>query len=145
MVLNMIKISYDVRSISLLLLSVTTLLLSACATTIAPEKTLEERVKARWDTVLGGDYAGAYEYLSPGYRSSVSSVQYQRSLLLSKVKWNEAQYIESDCTETTCKVKISLKYTVYGGVPGIKSFNGRQMIDESWVLVDSNWYLVPNN
>ena len=145
MVMNMTKFFYATRGISPLLLGVTTLLLSACATTIPPERTIEERVTARWDTVLSDDFAGAYEYLSPGYRSSVSSVQYQRSLLLSKVKWNEAQYIESDCADTTCKVKISLKYTVYGGVPGVKSFNGTQAIDESWVLVDGNWYLVPDN
>lgn len=141
----MIKFFYDSRGFSLLLIGVTALLLSACATTMQPERTIEERVSARWDTILSDDLAGAYEYLSPGYRSSVSSVQYQRSLLLSRVKWNEARYIESDCTETTCKVKISLKYTVYGGVPGIKSFNGTQTIDESWVLVDGVWYLVPKN
>lgn len=142
---NMIKFFYDSRGISLLLLSVGALLLSACATTTSPEISVEERAIARWDTILSDDLAGAYEYLSPGYRSSVSSVQYQRSLLLSKVRWNDARYIESDCTETACNVKISLKYTVFGAVPGIKSFNGKQTIDESWVLVDGNWYLVPDN
>jgi len=145
MVMNMIKIFCDIRCISLLLLSVSALLLSACATTMPPEKTVEERAIARWDTILSDDLAGAYEFLSPGYRSSVTSVQYQRSLLLSKVKWNEAQHIESDCTETTCKLKISLRYTVYAAIPGVKSFDGTQTIDESWVLVDGIWYLVPKN
>jgi len=120
------------------------LLLSACATTARTENVIEKRATARWDTLLSGDLAGAYEFLSPGFRSSVPSLQYQRQLLLNKVKWTGAQYIESDCTETTCKVKISLDYTVYGALPGVKSFDGTQEIEESWVKVNGKWYFVPN-
>ena len=119
------------------------LLLSACATVVPVEKSIEDRAMARWNTVLSGDYAGAYEFLSPGYRSSVSFTQYQRSLLLSKVKWNGASYVGSECTESACKVEISLKFTLYGGIPGIKSFDGNDVIEESWVQSDNQWYLVP--
>ena len=121
------------------------LLLSACATTSRTENTIEKRATSRWDAILSDDLAGAYEFLSPGFRSSVSSVQYQRSVLLNRVKWTAAQYIESQCTETTCKVKISLDYALYGALPGVKSFEGKDMIEESWVLVDGNWYFVPGN
>jgi hypothetical protein len=120
------------------------LLLSSCATTTRAENNIEERVTARWDTLLSGDLAGAYEFLSPGFRSSVPSLRYQRQLLLNKVKWTSAQYIESDCTETTCKVKISLGYTVYGAIPGVNSFDGTQETEESWVNINGNWYFVPN-
>lgn len=120
------------------------MLLAACATTASKEAGIEKRVTARWAAILSGDLAGAYEFLSPGFRSSVSSLQYQRSILIMKVKWTNARYIESVCTETTCKVKISLGYTVYGGLPGVKSFDGAQIVYESWVLSDGNWYLVPD-
>jgi len=120
------------------------LLLSACATTARTENTIEKRAMARWDTLFSGDLAGAYEFLSPGYRSSVPSLQYQRSLLMMKVKWTDARYIESDCTETICKVKITLDYTVYGALPGVKSFDGTQQIEETWLRVDGNWYYVPD-
>ena len=119
------------------------MLLTACASTPTIENTIEQRATARWTALFDDDLAGAYEYLSPGYRSSVSSIQYQRSLLLMKVQWTDARYIESDCTETICKVKISLDYTVYGSVPGVNSFEGTQEIEESWVRTDGNWYLVP--
>ena len=124
---------------------VTLLLVSACVTTRPAEQVVEERATARWNALLSDDLTGAYEYLSPGYRSSVSSKNYQRALLLKKVKWNDAEYIESECAETTCKVKISLYYTVFGAVPGLKSFDGRETIEESWVLVDGDWYLVPDD
>jgi hypothetical protein len=108
-----------------------------------PEDGIEKRATARWNALLSGDLAGAYEFLSPGYRSSVSSLQYQRSILLKQVNWTAARYIESDCTETICKVTISLDYTLYGALPGVSSFKGTQMIDESWVLIDNTWHLVP--
>jgi len=130
-------------NILLWVLSATFLLLSACATTRPAGEVIEERAMARWDALLSDDLAGAYEYLSPGYRSSVSSKRYQRSLLLKRLKWNDAKFIESDCTETICKVTISLKYTVFGAVPGVRSFDGTQTIEETWLQTDGNWYLVP--
>ncbi|MGB5488110.1 MAG: hypothetical protein WBN06_12015 [Lysobacterales bacterium] len=119
------------------------LLLSACATSVSTENQIEQRVTARWETLLSGDLAGAYEYLSPGYRSSVSLMQYQRSVLLQQVKWTSAKYVESTCEETTCSVKVLVGFTVYGALPGVKSFNGTKDIEESWVLISGNWYLVP--
>ena len=119
------------------------LLLSACATSVSTESQIEQRATARWEALLSDDLAGAYEYLSPGYRSSVSSIQYQRSVMLQQVKWTSAKYLESTCEETTCNVKILVGFTVYGALPGVKSFDGTKDIEESWVLISGNWYLVP--
>jgi len=131
------------RNILLWMLGAAFLVLSACATTQPAGKVIEERAMARWDALLRDDLADAYAYLSPGYRSSISLKQYQRSLLLMRLRWDEVKYIESDCTESVCKVKISLKYTVFGAVPGVRSFDGTQTIEESWVRTDGEWYLVP--
>jgi len=121
------------------------LLLSACATPVSNEALIEERATARWDALLSGDLAAAYEYLSPGYRSSVSSAQYQRSLLLNQLSWTGANFMGSECTDVTCNVKISIDYSVRGALPGVREFKGKQTVDESWVRVDGVWYLVPEN
>jgi hypothetical protein len=118
-------------------------LLSACAGNPARNQTVEQRSMSYWDALTHGELTEAYEYLSPGYRSSVSLNAFQRQMLLKKVKWTDATYIESDCTETVCKVKISLGYTVFAAVPGVKSFSSKQTINQNWVLVDRVWYLVP--
>jgi hypothetical protein len=120
------------------------LLLSGCATSVSKESQIEERATARWDALLSGDMITAYEYLSPGYRSSVSLNQYQRSLLSRQLSWTNASYNGSECTEVSCKVKISLNYVVRGAIPGIKEFKGTQNVAESWVSVDRVWYLVPD-
>ena len=136
--------SFFKRSFTILtVLCCSLLLLSACTNTMKSEGNIENRAMGRWDALLSEDVEAAYEYLSPGYRSSVSLTQYQRSLLLSKVKWTAAKYIGSDCEETVCNVKILLDFTVYGALPGVKSFESKQTIEESWVLVNSSWYLVP--
>ena len=136
--------SFLKRSFTILtVLCCSLLLLSACATSMKSGGNIEKRAMGRWDALLSEDVEAAYEYLSPGYRSSVSLTQYHRSLLLSKVKWTAAKYIESDCEETVCNVKILLDFTVYGALPGVKSLESKQTIEESWVLVNSSWYLVP--
>ena len=141
----MINVFNHASGIRLLVLSAILALFTACATTAPTSETVGERAAARWQALLSEDFASAYEYLSPGYRSSVSIAQYQRTLLLTKVRWTGAKYIESDCEETICNVKISMEFTIYGAVPGVKSFDSRQTIEESWVLINGNWYHVPNN
>jgi len=139
----MMKFFMGPRSLAVWGLICSLLLLSACATTTRTADNVENRAMARWNALLSNDFDAAYEFLSPGYRSSVSNLHYQRTLLLKKLKWNNASFVESDCAETSCKVKISLDYTMYGGVPGVQSFEGTQAVTESWVLIDRVWYLVP--
>lgn len=135
----------NARAITLLALCAVSLLFVACTTTTTTSELIEQRAMARWNAVLSEDIDAAYAYLSPGYRSSVSYKQYYRSLLLIQVKWTSADYIESICEETTCNVKILLNFTIYGAVPGVASMESKQVIEESWVLVDDAWYLVPKN
>ena len=127
------------------------LLLSACATSTVnseaeskdPGNFIEARVMARWDALLSGDLAGAYEYLSPATRSSIDSLQYQRSILLQKVRWTSAEYIGESCEETICKVTVSLGYMLHGALPGVRSFEDTQAVEEVWMLVDGTWYFIP--
>jgi hypothetical protein len=119
------------------------LLVSACATSTLKTSIIEERATTRWEKLLSGDFDGAYEYLSPGFRSSVSSIQYQRSILLKRVRWTDAEFKRSECTETSCDVMILLSFNVSGALPGVKSYDGKKDIVEKWVLVDGMWYLVP--
>ncbi len=139
----MIKYFSSGRHATTILIGSVFLFLSACAAIQPPEQNVGKRAMERWDALLSGDQAGAYLYLSPGFRSSVSVEQYQKSLSLMRVRWTSAEYIESNCAETICKVRISLGYSVAGAVPGIKTFKGVQDIEESWVLSGGSWYLVP--
>ena len=119
------------------------LALSACAAGTVQTAGIEERAIARWDTLLSGDLDGAYQFLSPAFRSSVSSLQYQRKLQLQKVSWTAAHYIESECSESTCKVRISLDYSLIGVLPGVRRYDGTQTVEENWVRRDGTWWMIP--
>jgi hypothetical protein len=118
------------------------LLLFSCAGT-GNSNNIEVRAQTRWDSLLGGDLAGAYEFLSPGLRSSIGSLDYQRVLLMTKVRWTAAEVLESECDEDACTVKVNIKFLLLGAVPGVKKFEGHQVISESWVRVDGQWWYVP--
>lgn len=119
--------------------------LAGCAT-MAPQSAEEavlERAQERLDLLLAEDLAGAYEYLSPGYRSGVTLPAYQREVLTRPVRWTSAQAIESDCSEDVCNVRITLEFEVYGAVPGMTRFKSPGSSEERWLRIDGQWYFVP--
>ena len=119
------------------------LLLSACAAGTPREDDIGARAQARWDLLLSGELNGAYGFLSPGYRSSVSSISYQRAMLLQKVRWSDAGYIDSECLENTCKVRISLDYVLLQAVPGVPRYDGSKTVEEDWIKSGGQWWFVP--
>ena len=125
------------------------LVLAGCAATGEPASgpadiiPVDIRAEERWDRIVEGDFAAAYEYLSPGYRSSVSAVNYQRRMLLSRVTWQDAEVIGTECENEICKVRISLDYLLVKPVPGVDRLPRTQDIEEDWILVDGEWFHVP--
>jgi hypothetical protein len=120
------------------------LVLAGCAgMQQAPEEVVLERAQARWDALLTGNLAEAYEYLSPGYRSAVSLNSWQRAWLTQKINRTGARVTESDCAEDTCNVTISIDYVLIGAIPGVGRLDKTTTIDEDWVRVSGQWYHLP--
>lgn len=121
------------------------LLLSACAAAPkSPEEAVEARATERLAAMLAEDYATDYGFLSPGYRSGVSLAQHQRDMALRKVRWTDASVARSECSGDVCKVRISIKYEVYGAVPGMSRFESLGAAEEDWIFTAGDWYLVPS-
>ncbi len=122
------------------------ILLSGCAGMAkTPEEAVRERARERLDLILADDFAAAYEYLSPGYRSGVSSANYQRRMLSQKAQWRSATVGKSECSDDVCKIRISIDYSIYGVVPGVDRFDSTAAAVEDWVKADGKWYFVPKN
>lgn len=123
-------------------------LVAGCATSNGAQNqpvSLEDRAQARWDHLLANQSAEAYQYLSPGYRSSVSLGAYQNQIAQKKVNWTGAQVLDSECSELSCKVRVMLNYRLFGAVPGVQQFDGKQLVTESWVNSDGQWWHIPPN
>jgi hypothetical protein len=126
------------------------LVLSACATTNSNSDTAptsndvaSDRAQLRWDSIFARDYDTAYSLYTPGYRSSTSRVDFEISIRLRRVKWTSAENLGQECSENRCVITFNLGYTVDKPVPGLDSFDGSNVIDETWIKSDGEWWYVP--
>jgi hypothetical protein len=122
------------------------LLVAACAGTgggPSDEQRVGKRAQERWDLVLAGDLAAAYGFLSPAQRSATSSLDYQRSVLQSRIRWKEARLDSAECGLETCEVRVSLDMTIVSPVPGVTAYDIEQIVTEQWVKAENEWWFVP--
>ena len=120
-------------------------LLSACATSGSRpgEEKVEDRAQERWDALFAGDIETAYGYFSPGYRSSVSLIDYGVELRMRRVQWTSATYQEHSCQNKTCDVKFKVGYKIVRALPGVPTFESQSAVDERWIQTDGQWWYLP--
>ena len=102
---------------------------------IEPQKIVADLAATRWDALIKGDIAKAYNYLSPGTREIVSLDLYK-----AKVRggnWKKANVDSISCDQDQCKVLMAIEY----GFRDIKSLETR--MEENWLRQDSKWWFVP--
>ena len=139
--INKIAISPVVTALVLLAV----MLLSGCATTstVTREDIVKERAQARWDALLARDYASAYEYYSPGYRSTASVVDFEISVRMRRIGYTSAEYQEQSCDENTCTVAFNVGYRVGTPVPGVGVWDGYQTVNDQWIKTGGEWWYLP--
>lgn len=117
---------------------------TACATQPRSGDDAVTRAQQRWDLLIAGDYLGAYQYLTRGYRSTVSAQQYDARLRTRTVKWLSAEAHEAECDgEGVCSVQVTLDFEVQMPIPGIGKQRSFQPLTEKWLLDDGVWYFLP--
>ncbi len=129
----------------LLLVTMLTLMLGACASTGNVKKhPVEERAQQRWDAVLAGDFDTAYSLYSPGYRSANSRVDFEISQRTRKVAVMSAKVDGSDCSAEACTVSAFVQYSVGSPVPGVSKWESNSELQERWVKTEGKWWFVPD-
>lgn len=105
---------------------------------------LETRAVERWNLLIAGKTAEAYEYLSAGVRSTKSREQYATEMGNRPVKWESIAYQSKECAEPdACMVKLVLNYSVELPLVGVGRVHSPAVIVERWIALDKNWYHVP--
>jgi hypothetical protein len=103
---------------------------------------LEQRVNAKWDALIRGDFAAAYAFASPAYRRSFSLDAFRRNFG-DKVVWKRIEVVSvvfQGDDAATVGIKI---YFVYHDPQSQKSLDMSTHVQESWILADGEWwYLV---
>lgn len=134
-------ISRAIKAISIFLV----VLATACATPSNKSQTLQERVEGRWTALLANDFETAYQYFTPGYRSSQSLRNFEISFMLRKVKYRSAEYIKEECEASACTVTVKLGYNVTAPVRGLSKFKGKSDVFEKWVFLNGKWFILPDD
>jgi hypothetical protein len=141
---NTRKNKIAVRPVVTVLVLLAVMLLSACAATPAStEDVIKERAQARWDALLTGDFATAYSYYSPGYRSTITVVDFEIGIRMRRVQYRSAEYQGHSCEENVCTVRFKVGYQVAKPVPGMSDWESESMVSEQWIKSDSEWWFLP--
>ncbi|CAH1903901.1 conserved hypothetical protein [Candidatus Nitrotoga sp. HW29] len=102
---------------------------------VEPQKMVADLATARWGALIKGDFAKAYNYLSPGTREVMSLDVYKAKFRGGN--WKAANVDSVSCEQDQCKVLMAIEY----GYRDIKSLETR--LDEKWMRQDGKWWYVP--
>ena len=121
------------------------MLLSACAATSGGpgKENVANRAQARWDALLAQDYEGAYSYLSPGIRSTMSATDFELDFRLRRVQYLSAEYREHSCDEDVCTVKIQLGYRIVRPLAALPEWESKIVVEEQWIKSAGKWWYLP--
>lgn len=105
---------------------------------------LDARAVERWNLLIAKDFAKAYEYLSPGIRSTKSKEKYAQELSGTPVKWEKVQFLNKECASAdSCKVLVQIDYEVTIPSAGVGKVKVPAPVEEQWVRLKGKWYFVP--
>lgn len=108
---------------------------SAQSVQVEPQKIVADLAAARWEALIKGDFAKAYNYLSPGTREVMSLDLYKAKIRGGN--WKRANVDTVSCEQDQCKVLMAIEYSYRD----IKSLETR--LDEKWLRQDGKWWYVP--
>jgi hypothetical protein len=120
-----------------------TLALCACTDKANPDN-VDQRAVERWKFLSAHQAEKAYDYLSPGFRSTQTREAYAGSMNNRPVQWKGAKFKSKECDADRCKVQVDVTYSVT--MPSVgKAIDSTSTQSETWLLVEGDWYFLPSS
>lgn len=110
--------------------------------TLTTEELVGQRAQARVDAMIGGDYATAYSYYTPGYRSGTGEADFIVRFKTAQVRWTGGQLVDVNCEESVCSVRMDIDYMIDEPLRGVSEHRSTRRIEEDWINVADQWYYV---
>lgn len=105
---------------------------------------LAERVRGRWQALMGRDVDAAYAFASPAYRALVSPKQY-RSRFGTDLEWTDAEIVRIEpAAEDAARVGIQLHFRYHQLAPE-QTVEMTSQLTESWIRSDGQWWHIPDD
>lgn len=100
----------------------------------AKQALVRQRVAARWDLLIKGDFDAAYEFLSPGSKETTTLLRFKSNIRRDAFRAIDIQSVA--CDGDACLVKLNLTYD-HPKMKGIVT-----PVSESWIVVGPQaWYV----
>ena len=122
--------------------------LAACSSSGGSRKdegaVVEARALERWNLLIAHQAEKAYDYLSPGFRQTVTREKYAEQKNDVAVRWKAAPVSGHHCDGDSFTVEVMIDTQVQR--PGIcRTAPTTLPAEERWVKVDRSWYYLPDS
>lgn len=105
---------------------------------------LDNRVVDFWNFKIDRNFAEAYDFLSPGWKSNENQESFIRRMSISAVKWTSVKLLSKKCRQKdlcVIKVEIGYEYQFRGAVS--EKMQVETTLAENWIMKDNIWYNIP--
>lgn len=120
--------------------------LAACAAPVRKDDgaAVEARAMERWNYLIAHQAEKAYDYLTPGFRQTVTREKYASDKNDVAIRWNSAKPGGHRCDGDTCVVTVLVESLVK--LPGIgKPQPASLPSEERWIRISGTWYYLPDS
>jgi len=118
------------------------LVVAGCVDKTNPDN-VDKRVAERWNYLAAHQAEKAYDYLSPGFRSTQTRETYAAAMNSRPVQWKGGKFKSKECDAERCKVDVDVTYSMVMPGVGGKPIESTSTQSETWLLVDGQWFFLP--
>jgi hypothetical protein len=121
--------------------------LAACGSTGVKKdegSIVEARALERWNFLIAHQADKAYDYLTPGFRQTITRDKYAEQKNDVALRWKSARVSGHSCETDSCTVIVMVDTQV--PMPGIGRAQPATLpTEEHWIKVDRSWYYLPDS
>jgi hypothetical protein len=120
--------------------------LAACGSTPVRKdegSVVEARALERWNFLIAHEAEKAYDYLTPGFRKTITRDKYAEQKNDVALRWKAAHVGGHSCETDSCTVTVMIDTLV--PMPGIGRAQPATLpTEEHWIKLDRTWYYLPD-
>ena len=112
----------------------------------ANDSALEKRSVERWNLLIARKAEKAYDYLTPGTRTTESREKYAADMNNRPVHWESVTYIDRKCDDPdACTLQLQATFSVNMSAKMGHDVQSVTLLWERWVRVNGQWYYLPEH
>lgn len=109
------------------------------------DSVLQKLATERWSLLIEHHADKAYDYLTPGTRTTQTREKYAREMSNRPVHWKSVEYVDHKCDDPdACTVQLRASYSVNLNAR-MGSVDSVTLVWERWVRIDGRWYYLPEH